>query len=128
LGKIDSVQPHPQAVPNAEKATIKDEKFSKYVLDPQSEGGQHKAIVYKAVLGFDLTNYADLVRQIRLGVVQNPAKYGSTNDHGHRYTTLVSVTGPNGNTANVTTGWIIRPDTDIPDLVTAYIKTKGAKK
>jgi hypothetical protein len=119
---------HPEALPNAEKVTIKDEKFSKYALDPQSPDGQHKAVVFKSMLGFDLSNYGDLITQIRQGALLHPAELGLPTGHGQRCTVNIPVQGPSGKTADVTTGWIVRAGTDVQDLVTAYIKTKGVQK
>ena len=119
--------PHADAIPFSEQATIKDAKFSRYALSMESEAGMHKAIVFKSVLGYDLSNYESLVRQIRTGVTENPGTLGLKDAHGQRYTVKIPVTGPNGNTAVVTTGWIVRPGETVPDLTSAYIKTKGQK-
>ena len=32
------------------------------------------------------------------------------------------ITGPNGNIANVRTGWIIREGCEVPELTTLYVK------
>lgn len=119
--------PHANAIPFSEQATIKDAKFSRYALNMESESGMHKAIVFKSVLGYDLSNYEGLVQQIRAGVMENPAELGLQDAHGQRYTVKILVTGPNNNAAVVTTGWIVRPGETVPQLTSAYINTKGQK-
>ncbi len=117
---------HPQAIQNADKATIREDKLTKYALDPESERGAHKAKVFKAVLGYDLTNYAPLLDQLRSGVLANPGTPGLLDEYGQRYTVLIPVEGPKGK-ALVTTGWIFKAGASIPDFATAYIDTRKNK-
>lgn len=121
-----AMERHPQALPNAENATIKDDKFIKYSLNFDSDRGRHKARVFQSALGYDLTNYASLVEQIAYGVVSQPSILGLLDEHGQRYTVDILVTGPNSQSVVVTTAWIVRPGSDVPDLTSAYVKkSKG---
>ena len=38
------------------------------------------------------------------------------------YTVDIPITGPNGNTVNVRTGWIIKTGSDVPELTTIFVK------
>ncbi len=42
-------------------AIIEPRKLTRYCLDLSGKRGQHKARVFKAALGYDLSNYADLL-------------------------------------------------------------------
>lgn len=64
-----SRKPHPNALPNYERAVIAQEKLEKYALDPNhvtrafgKNSGQDKARVFKRALGFDQSNW-DLLRK-----------------------------------------------------------------
>ena len=121
------MKPHPQALPNAENATISDDKFTKYVLNFGSERGRHKALVFQSALGYNLTNYEPLVEQLKIGVAKYPYVPGPLDAHGQRYTVDIPVKGPDGE-ALVTTGWIVRPGSDVPDFVSAYVKKVKGKR
>lgn len=47
---------------------------------------------------------------------------GKLAEYGQRYTVDIPITGPNGNTVNVRTGWIIKTGSDVPELTTIYVK------
>ena len=51
----------------------------------------------------------------------NPATPGKCDEHGQRYTVDIPMTGPNGQTATVRTGWIIDSGQSIPRLATTYV-------
>ncbi|MBK6999414.1 MAG: hypothetical protein IPH35_05420 [Rhodoferax sp.] len=121
------MKPYPQTLPNAENATIRDDKFAKYVLNFGSERGRHKALVFQSALGYNLTNYETLVEQLKTGVAKYPCVLGPLDAHGQRYTVDMPVKGPDGE-AVVTTGWIVRPGSDIPDLASAYVKKVKGKR
>jgi hypothetical protein len=55
---------------NARTAIIAPAKLVDYCLDPHHDDGRHKARVFKSVLGFDRTNYADLIAAIRTGIME----------------------------------------------------------
>ncbi len=115
---------HPNALPNYQEAVIKPEKLKRYSLDPTSDAGRHKARVFKSVLGFDQSN-RELLSQIILNELPyHEAVFKGEDEHGKRYTVTMPITGPNGMTADVLTGWIIDPGTDFPRLTTARVLTK----
>lgn len=101
--------------------------MSGYVLNPNSETGRHKALVIEAALGFTQANAAEFVAQLRDGVLSCPATPQLEDAHGRRFSVDIPMTGPSGS-AVVTTGWIIRPGSDTPDFITAYIEKRRQKR
>lgn len=62
------------------------------------------------------------MRQIYEKLPSSEAVLGQMDEYGQRYTVDILITGPNGNTVNVRTGWIIRTGSDIPELTTIFVK------
>lgn len=106
--------------PNAAIAIIDPRKLVRYCLDPNSRHGQHKARVFKAALGFDLSNYPDLIACIRDGILEVEAEYQGETAHGHRWRVDLPVAGPGGK-GTVRTAWICEKGKDVPRLTTAYV-------
>lgn len=46
------------------RVVVDPRKLTDYALDPEAPWGHHKAMVFKALLGFTRENYADLLAQI----------------------------------------------------------------
>ena len=116
---INSVQ---NVLPNVEKATINPNKLTGYALNPEHPVGGNKARVFESALGYNQSNASDLMNQIYEKLPQNEAVLGKLDQYGQRYTADIPITGPNGNTVNVRTGWIIKPDSDVPELTTIFVK------
>jgi hypothetical protein len=112
-------------LPNAEHATIRDEKLTKYALDPNSKsGGADKARVFKSALGFDQSNADQLKAQILSKLPNTEAAVTQKTEYGQKFEVDLEIEGVNGNVATVKTAWIIRTGTDIPDLTTIYVKRR----
>ena len=105
---------------NARIAIIEPAKFVDYCLDPHHEDGRHKARVFKAVLGFDRTNHADLIAAIRTGIMNHEAEHMGETAHGLLWRVDMPIAGPKG-TATVRTGWIYEKGQDVPRLTTSYV-------
>jgi hypothetical protein len=105
---------------NARRAIIEPVKFVDYCLDAHHEDGRHKARVFKARLGFEQTNHADLIAAIRAGIMTHEAEYVGEIAHGFLWRVDMLITGPRG-TATVRTGWIYEKGQDVPRLTTAYV-------
>lgn len=115
-------KPNIQAMPNAVEARIPPDKIADYALNPQHlGGGADKARVFESALGYNRGNASGLISQLRSGVRTNPAIPGRIDEFGQRYTVDVPVTGPKGN-AVVRTGWIVDRGSNIPRLVTLFVK------
>lgn len=110
------------AIPNAANAVIDPGKLTSYALNPAHPVGGNKAIVFDSALGYNAANADQLIAQIQQGVRTNPAVLGKVDQFGQRFTVDMPITGPNGNTATVRTGWIIDPGTATPRLTTTYVK------
>lgn len=60
--------------------------------------------------------------QIYEKLPSSEAVLGKLDEYGQRYTVDILITGSNGSTANVRTGWIIKTGSDIPELTTIFVK------
>ncbi|RZS53014.1 DUF6883 domain-containing protein [Sphaerotilus mobilis] len=120
-GRQEWVMPHPDALPNHDRAVIPEAKLSAYALNPDHEVGRHKARVFHAVLGMDQAQARQLETAIRDGLPQVPATRKHADQHGQRYVADVPVTGPAG-TAMVRTCWIVRETGGVPQLTSVYVK------
>ena len=114
-------KPHPAALPNYDKAEIPRSKLEDYALNPAHEDGRHKARVFKSALGYEQTDWGKLAQDILSALPYQAAGPEATGPWGRKYTVVLPITGPNGNTVNVETAWIIRPGTDYPSLVTTLV-------
>lgn len=61
------------------------------------------------------------MNQIYAKLPQCEAKIGVLDVYGQRFTVDIPITGPNGNTVIVRTGWIVRPNSANPELTTLFI-------
>lgn len=109
-------------LPNAENAIIDPKKLTEYALNPDHPKGKNKAKVFESALGYNRSNADDLINQIYEKLPSCEAELGKLDEFGQRYTIDIPITGPNGNTVNVRTGWIIKTDSDIPNMTTLFVK------
>ena len=84
--------------------------------------GKNKAKVFESVLGYNQSNSDDLLAQVKQKLPSSNSVLGKSDQFGQRYTVDMQITGPNGNTATVRTGWIIKPDSTTPEMTTIYVK------
>jgi hypothetical protein len=109
------------ALPNATEVIIDPQKLIGYSLNPTHPVGKNKAIVFESALGYNLSNADDLIAKIRIGVTQNVAVPKQLDKFGQRYTVDIPITGPNGKTVPVRTGFIVDTGATTPRLVSAFI-------
>ncbi|SER49811.1 filamentous hemagglutinin, partial [Pseudomonas cuatrocienegasensis] len=107
---------------NAEKAVIDPNKVTSYALNTTHPVGGNKAKVFESALGYNQTNAASLIAKVQEGAKLYPAKLGASDKFGQRITIDMPITGPNGNTATVRTGWIYDPGSATPRMTTLYVK------
>ena len=112
-------------LPNSSSAYIPVEKFDNYALNPARE--PNKALAFKDALGYDLTNTAELVKNIKTNVGNFNAVEKPDNGYGKRFEVLMTLTGANGKKANVKTAWILDAKTGETRLVSAYVTKKQFK-
>ncbi|MDR0293929.1 MAG: hypothetical protein LBH95_07245 [Oscillospiraceae bacterium] len=101
------------------------EKFTEYALDPVK--GKGKAHAFEKALGYDLSNADKLIENIRKNLKNFEAKAKGDNGYGFKYEVLMNLTGENGKTANVLTGWIVEHKNGETKLTSAYITKREAK-
>lgn len=106
---------------NADRAIIDPEKFTGYCLNPDHEDGRHKARIFAAKLGFDRSNYTELIASIRRAIVVTTAESLGDTAHGSLWRVDIPIVGPRG-AAVVRTGWLYEKGKDVPHLTTAYVR------
>lgn len=106
-------------LPKLDKIRIPREKFTQYALNPQKD--EHKATAFFLALGYDLDNYEKLISNITENITKFPITYKGNNGYGNLYEIILSLTGENGKTAKVLTGWIDDSKNDEFRLTTVHI-------
>ena len=109
-------------LPNLENATIDPRKLSGYALNPEHPVGGNKAKVFESTLGYNKSNADDLMKQVYSKLSESESVIGKLDQYGQRYTVDMNITSPNGNSKIVRTGWIIKPESTVPELSTIYVK------
>ena len=104
-------------LPNAEKAIIDPRKLRDYALNPDHSSGGYKAAFF-AQMGYTRKEWQQLERDIRAQHLNHPARPGKPSPHGTKYTITAPLQGPEGAARQVTTVWIVRHESDVPELVT----------
>ena len=107
-------------LPNGGKAIIDTRKLIEYSLSDDHEDGQHKAAVFRAVLGLRVEHAGLLVDALRNAAANLNAADGKQDKYGKRYTIDFSFNGPAGS-AVIRSAWIVRTGEDVPRLITCYI-------
>lgn len=113
---------HPNALPNYKGARIERRKLETYALNPSHPEGRHKARVFRRVLGFEQEHWRLFAQNILDELPYHEAILTGEGKFGKKYILYLPIRGVNERTASVLTVWIIRPNTDHPDLVTTYIE------
>jgi RHS repeat-associated protein len=109
-------------LPNFNNAKIDPRKLTEYALNPTHHVGGSKARVFESALGYNQSNAEALLKQVYEKLPQSEAVLGELNQYGQRYTVDMPITGPNGKTVTVRTGWIFKPGAVTPELTTIYVK------
>ncbi|MBF0313258.1 MAG: hypothetical protein HQK50_05595 [Oligoflexia bacterium] len=106
---------------NSPNAVIKEEKLTQYALNPNHPEGMHKARVFESLLGYNLSNYQGLLKQLKEGVLKTIPVEGRVDQYGARFTLDILVNGPKGEGV-VRTGFIFKEGSQIPELTTLMVK------
>lgn len=102
-----------------ESIEIPSARLTEYALNPA--GDKNKAKVFESALGYTLDNYQDLIDNIKEGIKKYPMEAHGKNLYGDLFHCDIEVTGPNGRTAVVRTGWIMKKETDFYRLTTIFV-------
>jgi hypothetical protein len=97
---------HPELkLPHVENATIADEKFTKYLFNPDNARGWAKGQAMTSRLGYSIDNWEELQSEIKKNASDFPATAKRTDEYGTRYEQLQIIYGLKGKPANVVVGW-----------------------
>ena len=106
---------------NSESIEISPAKLTEYALNPNHIDGKHKAKVFKTTLGYTLDNYQDLIDNVYRNINKFPFSQIGSNDQGKLFRCDIAMSGPNGKTAVVRTGWITENDSGLYRLTTIFV-------
>jgi len=109
------------ASPVEESAASVADKLERYLLDPEHVSGGPKAKWFEQALGFTRENAQDLAKQLVFDKSQ--AAQRAVTQHGTHFNQTIHVTGANGRTTPVITGWTVGPD-GVPRLSTVLPRSK----
>ena len=109
-------------LPNAEKAVIPIEKFTRYALDSIKE--PNKAIAFQKALGYNKDNANELISNILNNLLLFNAVEKGDKGFGMQYEVVLNLLGANNKYANVLTGWIVDNQTKETRLTSAYVTKK----
>lgn len=112
---------HPEtALPNAEKATADDRKFTEYLFNADNNAGYAKGKNFANRLGYDAENFGELKTEILQRAAKYPSTYKGSDIYGDKYEQKIILYGKNGTPANVVVGWKVK-DGKVW-MTSAYIK------
>lgn len=107
-------------LPNAEQAFVDVRKLRDYCLSAEHPRGQHKARLFRGVLGWTADQAEDVRHRLLEAVLLEDAGFLGADDYGQRYALDFSVEGAGG-VAMVRSLWIIRHDEDFPRFTSCYV-------
>ena len=108
-------------LPNGDRACVSPERLTHYLLNPAHPTGKHKARVFAAALGLDVSG-ADT---LRLWLLELAANGEAQPDRADAYGQRFVITGKllyNGREAVVRTAWIVRTARTQPEFLTAFVE------
>lgn len=109
-------------LPNYQKAVVDIKKLTDYALNLEHPVGGNKGRVFKSALGYTKSNVEQLRTTITKQLPKFEAVAGKLDQYGQRYTVDMMIKSPNGNSAMVRTGWIIKTGESAPNMVTLFVK------
>lgn len=107
-------------LPNVEKATIAEDKFTKYLFDGANEKGLNKGELITKRLGYSIDNYKEFEKEIKNRSLINPSKYLSTDKYGDKYEQNIITYNKHGNPSNLVVGWKVEGGNT--HMTSTYIK------
>jgi hypothetical protein len=107
-------------LPNAEQAFVDVRKLRDYCFSTDHPRGQHKARVFKSVLGWTADQAKDVRTRLLEAVLREDAGFLGADDYGQRYALDFSIQGVGG-VAMVRSLWIIRHGEDFPRFTSCYV-------
>lgn len=92
-------------LPNADKATIDDRKFTEYLFGGSNDKGLVKGRLITQKLGYSIDNYDDFKREILKRSKEYPVAYRNTDKFGDSYEQKMVMYGKDNNPVNIVAGW-----------------------
>lgn len=96
------------ALPNAARATIAAEKFTKYIFNPDNRDGYPKGVSFMRRLGYNINNWGLMQEEILHSALANPAEFQLEDEYGKRYQQCVVLHGLRNRPADVKVGWKVK--------------------
>ena len=92
-------------LPNADVATIDNNKFTKYLFDGSNEKGIAKGRLITQKLGYSIDNYGEFKREILKRSKVYPVAYRNTDKFGDSYEQKMVMYGKDNKPVNIVAGW-----------------------
>jgi len=106
-------------LPNAERATVPEEKIVRYLLNPAHPIGGSKAAFFLRH-GFSVLDRAQFASELRRHALENEVSETEQSRHGTRFVVDGPLPAPDGTILNVRAAWYINPGAVTPRFVTAH--------
>jgi len=106
-------------LPNLERAIVRAEKVSDYLLSTTHPAGRHKARFF-GLFGFSRFAPEILIQALVAHAGSNEVSAAVRTKFGTRYTIDGSLNSPDGRGPRLRVIWFVESGADIPTFVTAY--------
>mgnify|MGYP001558454376 FL=1 len=106
-------------LPNFDRATVPQEKITKYLLSPTHRVGKSKAVFFEA-FGFKRYKWKELARALRQHVADHPVAKKEETPLGTQYVVEGIVRAPDGTSLHVRSAWFIDKGKKAPRFITAH--------
>lgn len=94
-------------LPNADKTTVDDRKFTEYLFNENSKSGYPKGKVISERFGYSKDNYLSFKSEILKRSMSYPANHRGTSKYGDSYEQKMIFYTPNGKPYNFVAGWLV---------------------
>lgn len=94
-------------LPNVDKATIDDRKFTEYLFNENSKSGYPKGKIISERFGYSKDNYLSFKSEILKRSMSYPANHRGTSKYGDSYEQKMIFYTPNGKPYNFVAGWLV---------------------
>jgi len=106
-------------LPKADRAIIEERKLRDYLLSPSHPIGRFKAAFFRR-LGYAQENWSRLDQDLRVQHLSQDVEELGPSRHGTKYKIEGPLVGPNGESVQLVSIWIVRKGEDRPRFITAY--------